>query len=106
MEIVKRLVDGEFEGAEEFDDAAIVGAEAFFEIIDAVVGIGFVGKSVNTIKIINFVFMFSGVFNHVPLDGVLSVEFFHVFLIAAGKKIDCFVAVEHEHGGREWYSIN
>ena len=38
MEVVERLVDGKFVGADEFDDfTGVVTGEAFFEIIDAVV---------------------------------------------------------------------
>ena len=85
-------------GAEEFNNAA---AEAFFEFIDTVIFGGGVGEALDAVEVVATKMMVGGVFNHVPLDGVLGV-IIHVFFIRAREEIDNFVAIEHKHGGREW----
>lgn len=84
-------------GAEEFDDAA---AKAFFEFIDTVIFGGGVGEALNAVEIVATKMVVGGVFNHVPLDGVLGV-IIHVFFVGAREEIDNFVAIEHKHGSGE-----
>ena len=99
VEMVERLIDWELVSADEFDDAAsFVAGEAFFEIVDAVIFFRFIREALDTVEVIGFVFIFRGVFDHVPLDEVLGVVVFHVLFVAAGIEVDDFVAVEHEHG--------
>ena len=99
---MERADNWEFIVADELDDfAGCFGSEAFFEVVDAVIFAGFVGKALDAVEVISFVFMLDGVFNHMPLDQVLGVVFFHVLLVAAGEQIDNFVAIEDKHGGRE-----
>ena len=81
--------------------AGLVVGKAFFEVVDAVIfGVG-VGEAADTVEVVALETMLSGVFNHVPLDEILGVVFFHVFFIATREKIDNFVAVEEKHGGAE-----
>ena len=54
----------------------------------------------NAVKIIAFKIVFCGIFDNIPLDGILGV-IIHIFFIGSGEKINDFVAIEHKHGGRE-----
>lgn len=81
--------------------AGLVVGKAFFEVVDAVIfGVG-VGEAADSVEVVALETVFGGVFDHVPLDEVLGVVFFHVFFIATREKIDNFVAVEEKHGGAE-----
>ena len=80
------LVQGKFERADELDDMT---AEALFEAVDAVTwdsGAG--GESLETIEVVAPKTVFESVFDHVPLDEILSVVFFHVGLVAARIEVD------------------
>lgn len=46
--------------------------------------------------------MFCGVFNHVPLIGVLGIIFFHVSFVATREKVNDLVTIKHEHSGAQW----
>lgn len=89
--------EGEFKRADEFDD---VTTETFFEFVDAIVGMCGIGETLDAIKVIAFEIVLGGVFDHLPLDGVLGVVG-HVLLVGAGEEIDDFVAIKEEHGGGE-----
>ena len=106
MEFVEWPIDGQFVRAEKFGDAAGgFRGKTFFEIVDAVVFGIWIGEAVDAVEIVTFEVVLGGIFDHVPLDEVLGVVFFHIFFLAAGEQIDNFVAVEDEHGGRDWQLI-
>ena len=99
VEAIEGLIDGKLERANEFNDTTgFWGSETFFEFANAVAGFAGIREILDTVKIVNLEFMFGGVFNHVPLDGILGVVFFHVFFVAAGVEINDLVAVKDEHG--------
>ena len=103
MEFVERPIDGQFVSAEKFGDAAGgFRGKTFFEIVDAVVFRIRIGETVDAVEIVAFEVVLGGVFDHVPLDEALGVVFFHIFFVAAGKQINCFVAIEDKHGGGDW----
>ena len=100
VEGVEGVVDWGFVGAEELGDVAGgLGSEAFLEIVDTVVWAGLVGEALDTVEVITLEAVFSGVFDHVPLNEVLGVVFFHVLLVATRKEVNDFGAVGHEHSG-------
>lgn len=69
MELVEGGVKRHFVGADKLGDVAlVVRGEAFFEGVDAVALLGFTGQGLEAVKVIAFKLMFSGVFDHVPLD--------------------------------------
>ena len=99
--MVERFIDGEVERADEFDNVPVgAGGEAFFKFVDAV-EVAVFGETGDAVEVVSLEFVLRGVLDHVPLDEILGVVFFHVLFIAAGKEVDDFVAVGHEHGGRE-----
>lgn len=73
-----------------------LATEAFFEFINTVV-LALFGEAVDAIEVVAFEAFLGGVFDHVPLEFVLSVVVFHILLVATGEEIDDFVAVEHKH---------
>lgn len=100
VKMIKYLANWHLLGADELGDVAgCIRGKAFFEGVDAVIFGSLLGQTLNTVEIIAFEMMLGGVFDHVPLDGVLSVVFFHILFIGAGKEIYYFVAVGHKHGG-------
>ena len=77
--MVEGLIDWELVSADEFDDAAgVVTGEAFFEIVDAVIFFRFIREALDAVEVVGFVFIFRGVFDHVPLNEVLGVVVFHI----------------------------
>ena len=99
MKAVKRLADGKFICADELDNVAgVTRGETFFEFIDAV-KVAVFGQTRDAIEVVTFEVVLGGVFNHVPLDGVLGVIIFHVLFVATTEEVDDLGAVEHEHGG-------
>lgn len=98
--MVEEVICCQFVGADEFDDFAMLSIEAFFEFIDTV-EFAVLRQAGDAVEIVAFEFVGCGVFDDIPLDGVLGVVFFHVLLVAAGEKIDYLVAVEHEHSSGE-----
>ena len=88
-------------GADKFGDTAgFFRGKTFFKIVDAVIFAGFVRQALDAVEIISLEAMLDSVLDHVPLDQILGVVVFHVFLITTGKQIYHLFAVEHEHGGR------
>jgi len=99
MQAIKELVDWELVRAKKFHyTTSLSGSESLFEIINAVIFAISVWEALNTVKIVGFEPVFDSIFNHVPLDQILSVELFHIFFIGTRKEVDNFVAISHEHG--------
>lgn len=82
------------------DTAGFIRSETFFEVINTVIFAGFIWQALDAVEIVALEAMLDSVFDHVPLDQILGVVVFHVFLITTGKQIYHLIAVEHEHGGR------
>ena len=99
--MAERLINGEVERADEFDNVPVgTGGEAFFKFVDAV-EVAVFGETGDAVEVVSLEFMFGGVLDHMPLDGVLGVVFLHVPFVAAAEEVYNLGAVEHEHGGRE-----
>ena len=99
--MAERLINGEVERADEFDNVPVgAGGEAFFKFVDAV-EVAVFGETGDAVEVVSLEFMLGGVLDHVPLDGVLGVVILHVPFVAAAEEIYNLGAVEHEHGGRE-----
>ena len=103
--MAERLINGEVERADEFDNVPVgAGGEAFFKFVDAV-EVAVFGETGDAVEVVSLEFMLGGVLDHVPLDGVLGVVFLHVPFVAAAEEIYNLGAVEHEHGGRERLAV-
>ena len=74
MEPIKSLIDRELVSTEEFNNTpGFSGSEAFFKFIDTVAGFCRIWQTLNAVEIVAFEFVFEGILDHVPLDGVLGV---------------------------------
>ena len=100
MKPIKSKVYWQLVRAEKFDNAAgVFGGKTFFEVVDAVIFAGFVGEALDAVEVVDFEAVLRSVLNHIPLNGILGVVFAHIFFVAAGEKIESFIAIEHEHSG-------